>query len=63
MANGSAKPSPSIAPVKPGNELLPEPSGTRVTGDQALGLLRSGKLMPVGDGLLGLESARDLAPR
>lgn len=35
-----------------------EPSGTHVTEGQALGLLRSGKFVPVGDGLLGLESSQ-----
>ena len=35
-----------------------EPSGTHVTEDQALGLLRTGEFMPVGDGLLGLESTQ-----
>jgi hypothetical protein len=35
-----------------------EPSGAHVTESQALGLLRSGKFVPVGDGLLGLESSQ-----
>jgi hypothetical protein len=35
-----------------------EPSGTPVSENQALGLLRNGKLEPVGDGLLGLESSQ-----
>jgi len=35
-----------------------EPSGTHVTETQALGLLRSGKFVPAGDGLLGLESSQ-----
>jgi hypothetical protein len=35
-----------------------EPSGAHVTENQALGILRSGKFEPVGDGLLGLESSQ-----
>jgi hypothetical protein len=35
-----------------------EPSGTHVTEGQAIGLLRSGKFAPVGDGLLGFESSQ-----
>ena len=35
-----------------------EPSGTHVTEGQALGLLRSGKFVPAGDGLLELDSSQ-----
>jgi hypothetical protein len=51
----------TIATNRAGNPVVSfclEPSGTHVTEGQALGLLRSGKLVPVGDGLLGLESSQ-----
>jgi hypothetical protein len=35
-----------------------EPSGAHVTEGQALGLLRSGKFVPAGDGLLELDSSQ-----
>ena len=37
-----------------------EPSGAHVTEGQALGLLRSGKFVPAGDGLLELDSSQTL---
>ena len=35
-----------------------EPSGTHVAEGEALALLKSGKFVPVGDGLLGPESSQ-----
>ena len=40
-----------------------EPSGAHVTESQALNLLRSGKFVPVGDGLLGTRELADLATK
>jgi hypothetical protein len=35
-----------------------EPSGLHVVESQALGLLKSGKFEPMGDGLLGLDTSQ-----